>query len=286
MADQNPKEFRLQVGSCVIGLMCDSEEYVASLDDYFARPPVESSADIQLELELVSHTDWPPIPNSLFTTKTVTGNGFDIADGLITGSFDPKTASGVLRVKNVLTTGLLPRVFEQILYQAYYSARKIRGEDALLIHSAGVIAGGNGCLFVGKSGQGKSTVAGLSAKHLVINDEMNLVDLAGVEPVLHGTPFNGFFKNKSPGEAPLRGIYLLSHGPEHQLHKVGVAEAVATVAPQIVPPVGLEEAVPADIRLQMVDLAARLCDKISAHRLEFRPDEGFWDVIDRDLTGK
>ena len=34
-------------------------------------------------------------------------------------------------VKNILTKGLLPRVFEQILYQVFYSALQVRGGDVL-----------------------------------------------------------------------------------------------------------------------------------------------------------
>ncbi len=284
MVVQDEREFRLEIGSTVIGLVCESAEYASSLAEYFARPPVIAAADIRLDLQIIAHTDTPDIPNSLFTTKRVEAGSFDIADGLICGDFDPATATGTLRVKNILTKGMLPRVFEQVLYQAYYSARNVRGADGLLIHSSGVIADGAGCLFVGASGQGKSTVADLSVKYLVVNDEMNLVELTADEGILHGSPFNGFYEQKSPGQAPLRGIFLLSHGPEHRLQEVGMAEAVAAVATQIVPPVGLEDAVSPDIRLTMIDLATRLCAVAPVWRLEFTPDVGFWEIIARELA--
>ena len=286
MAQAQVNEFRLKVGRTVLGLVCDSPEYAASLDAYFGRAPVDAPADIRLDLEIVNHRDDPEIPNSLFTTKTADGRDFDIADGLISGYFDPGRAGGLLRVKNVLTHGTLPRVFEQVLYQAYYSAQAVRGREDLLIHSAGVIVDGSGYLFVGASGRGKSTVAELSAHYLVINDEINCIEYREDGPHLAASPFNGFFKPKTEATAPLRGIFTLAHGTAHEVLDIGTAEAVSAIAAQIVPPVGLEQAVPRDIRMLMIDRAMRLCSGAPVRRLEFTPDAGFWDVIIRETEGK
>lgn len=279
MADNGNREYRLEVGDFVIGLVCDSAEYAASLAVYFDRPCSEKPADISLDLIIVPHTDMPEIPNSLFTTKSITPEGFNIADGLISGRLDLIERRGELRVKNILTKGQMPRVFEQVLYQVFYSIMDVRRADALLIHSSGVLAAGGGYLFVGPSEAGKSTVAACSTDHIVLNDEMNLVEFNRDGAVLHGTPFNGFFRDKQPGRAPLKGLFLLAHGPEHEVLDLGRAEAIAAVATQVVPPVGLSAAIPADIQLRMVDLASRLCAAAPVKRLSFTPDSGFWPVI-------
>ena len=279
MTATDPREYRLAVGDCILGLVCDTPQYAESLAAYFDRPCSPQPADVSLDLVIVSHDDQPEIPNSLFVTKTVTAEGFDIAGGLISGHLDAETRRGELRVKNILTKGMLPRVFEQILYQVFYSAREVRGFDAFLVHSSGVIAEGGGYLFVGASEAGKSTVALNSRDHLVLNDEMNLVEFTPEGVVLCDTPFNGFFRDKSPGRAPLQGVFLLAHGPEHRLVPVGKAEATVAVATQIVPPVGLADPVPADVQMKMIDLSERLCGRVPVQRMEFTPDPGFWQVI-------
>ena len=277
MSDQ--RCYRLQVGPVSIELRCESPQYARSLADYFGRPSAPGAPDISLELEIVSHADIPDIPNSLVAGKSVSGHEFTIADGLITGNFDPRSRRGKLSILNILTKGQYPRVFEQVLYQAVQSAFRTAGTDALMIHSSAVATDQGGFLFVGASGTGKSTVAELSADFAVLNDEMNLVSFDNDPVELHGTPFNGFYQGKVEGTAPLRAVFLLAHGRRHELAPVGPAEAVSILSAQICPPVGLEDPFSPDIRLQMLDLAEKLFHSVPVQRLEFTPDPGFWDLI-------
>jgi hypothetical protein len=210
-----------------------------------------------------------------------------------------------LSVKAALLAGRNMRVFEQLLMQAYHSAARRRGLPGQLVHSAGVIRDGRGYLFVGESGAGKSTVAELSSDHHVLNDEIVMVtpDLAsgpadglagspagpaaGSPPgnlsgdlSLRGTPFNGFFTGKQPGSAPLVAIFLLAHGPAHRVRGVPRAEATAQITSQIVPPVGLEDALDGKATAATLETAIQLTERVPVKILEFRPDEGFWTAID------
>jgi hypothetical protein len=281
----DPREYRLRVGEVVIALVCPDAPFASSLADYFAQASDPAAADITLGLHLVSHDEMPSIPNSLILTKQLTPDGFDIADGLIRGAFDPASGTGDLHVKIILTNGQMTRVFEQILYQAFQSARQRKGYDACLVHSAGVIVDGLGYLFVGPSEAGKSTVATISHDHTVLNDEMNLVEFRPEGPRLVGTPFNGFFRDKTAGAAPLAGILLLEKGPAHRLEAVGAGQAAAAVATQITPPVGLDEVADASTSLAMVDLGARLVTATEVRRLHFTPDAGFWPLL-TDALGR
>ncbi len=263
----------------VLGLICPDEDFAASMAVYFAGESDPAEPHVRLDLSLVTHDEDPPVPNSLIITKVLKQDGFDIADGLIHGRFDPATGVGELHVKTILTNGLMTRVFEQILYQAWHSARRRAGYDACLVHSAGVIVDGRGYLFVGASEAGKTTVARLSQDRIVVNDEMNVIEFGPEGPRLVGTPFNGHFRDKQPGEAPLAAILLLAHGPEHTLETVGSGEAASTIAGQVAPPVGLEDIAGTQTRLDMLDVGARLVRSAPVRRLNFRPDAGFWPLL-------
>jgi len=280
------REYRLRVGEVVIGLVCPDGPFAASLADYFDRPSDPAPATITLDLELVPHADRPQIPTSLILTKQLSGGGFDIADGLIRGRFEPQSGRGTLQVKTILTNGQLTRVFEQILYQAFESARRRAGYDAMLVHSAGIICEDRGYLFVGPSEAGKSTVAHVSAERHVLNDEMNLVELGPDGAHLVGTPFNGYFRAKRPGRAPLAGVLLLAKGPGHALEPVGAGEAAAAVATQIAPPVGLDELASSGTTPLMLDLASRLVLGSPVRRLVFTPDAGFWPLLISSLGSR
>ncbi|HOX27196.1 MAG TPA: hypothetical protein PLL30_15785 [Candidatus Krumholzibacteria bacterium] len=273
------REYRLRVGRVVIGLVCPDANFADSLGIYFARPSDPAAATIRLDLDLVPHSDIPAIPNSLILAKTLTADGFDIAGGLIRGRFDRRSGTGELHVKTILTSGRLTRVFEQILYQAWHSARERAGYDACLIHSAGVIHADRGFLFVGASEAGKTTVARLSRDRIVLNDEMNLVEFEPGGPRLVGTPFNGHFRDKGAGAAPLAAVLLLEHGPEHRLDVVGPGAAASAIGGQVAPPVGLDGIGGGGTTQAMLEAGSRLVEAAPVRRLRFLPDAGFWPLL-------
>jgi len=273
--------YRLRLGRVVLELICPDAELVVALARYFDQASDPAEPDVSLELRLVSHGAAPTVPNSLILTKSLTADGFDIADGLISGRFDPASGRGELHVDEVLTRGLMTRVFEQILYQAFYSALRRNGWDACLVHSSAVIRDGQAFLFVGPSEAGKSTIADLSQDALVLNDEMNLVEFLPEGPRLLASPFNGHYRAKQPGTAPLTAILLPQKGPEHRLESIGEGEATACVATQIAPPVALESVAGPDVPAAMLDLASKLVQKVPVRRMIFLKNAGFWPVIAR-----
>ncbi len=282
MAETASSEYRLNLGGPTMALHCTPAAFAPALAKWFDRPSDSGSAHINLQFELITHADTLILPNSLLKTKTLGPNGnFDIANGLISGHFDRATGQGHVRAKGALTRGLLMRVMEQIFYQAFHSARQAAGSEAFLVHSSAVIAKGSGFLFVGPSEAGKTTAALNSSAHHVLGDEMTLVLPSPAGSLIEGTPFNGTFKSKRPGKAPLRAVFLLQQAKQHRISPMNQAEAASFMAAEIVPPVGLDQVPGPDTVPAMVDLAAGVLEKVPVFRLELLPDPGFWTVIDK-----
>jgi hypothetical protein len=276
-------ECRIAVGGVVLGLECSSEAYAASLREYFATGATDDTPDIRLTLDVFGDDEPVAVPDSLVATKRLAGDEFTAAGGLVAGRYDPTARRGELRVHWVLTKDQMTRVFEQVLYQAFYSARAARRYEAVLMHASGVVRSGAGFLFVGASGTGKSTVADLSQDDVVVNDEVCLVELGAGGPTLCSTPFNGLYRRKRAARAPLRAVVLLAHGPAHRLEPVGAAAAVAALTGQVVAPLGLEDTLSPRISVRMLDLAGRLAASAPVRRLFFTPDPGFWRVLDDEF---
>jgi len=280
MAGTEKQQCRLVVGDLVMDLNCYPPALADVLANWFIQEASDRPADLDLDLELVAHEDIPELPNSLLANKLVGSDGsFDVAGGLITGCLDRTGARGSIRPKATLARGRLLRILEQIFYQAFHSANTLRGGDACLVHSSAVIADGAGFLFVGPSGAGKSTVAQLSTNHHVLGDEMQLLAPEGEGFTVRSTPFNGTFRSKLPGQAPLRAIFILEQADAHRLTAIGPAEAASALAAEIVPPVGLDELPTPDTLPAMVEYAARILEYTPVWRLEFLPDPGFWEIL-------
>lgn len=280
MAKKNNNEFRLAVGDLVIGLICPSEDYAESMMNYFGVASSKKKPDIRLTLNPIPHNNIIKIPNSLFTTKVVRGSTFNISNNLVSGNLK-KDGSGEINFKECLAEGQLTRVFEQLLYQAFYSACKIKKNNAFLVHSSGAIYRNKGFLFFGPSGSGKSTVANLSRKHHVLNDEICLISNKGDKVYLNYTPYNGFYTDKKQGYAPLKAIFYLKHGISHKIADIKKSEAIKLLAKEIVPPISLTETIKSSTFMDMLNKAERLYDKVDIKKLVFLPDGGFWDEIDK-----
>lgn len=283
MSEVSNREISLVVGELIIGLICPSEEFAQQMKEYFGINHTIDNADIRFNLNLVPHRKRLIIPDSIFKTKVIDDDKFIIGNNLVTGYIDQEQKKGELWVKTDLTKGRIRRVFEQVLYQAYYSVSKMKCPDSFLVHSSGVIYKDKGFLFVGPSGSGKSTVASLSKDYHVINDEICLISLRNGKAMLYSTPFNGLFKEKSDGSAELVSIFFLEHGKTHKLVELEKISAIKTLAKEIVPPIALNELLTSKTFLEMIDMATRLYQIVQMKKLLFLPDNGFWKEIDANL---
>lgn len=274
-------EFKLRVGNAVLALVFEDERDSIATARYFRRSSVSDTADVTVSIRFKDDIRGRSrVPSSLFLTKKGDGNGFSMADGLIEGRFSPASGEGELTVQRLITRGGYSRIFEQVFYQAYRSAVCRKGADSFLLHSSGIIRGGRGYAFTGPSGSGKSTVTRLTTGARILNDEIAAIDLSGAGPVIMDTPFNGYYRKKKEGEAPLAGIMLLEQAPIHRISRTTSIERVKSLAREIIPLIGLEMPYSPSIYITMLGKASEACARIPLYVMEFRRDSGFWDKID------
>ena len=159
-----------------------------------------------------------------------------------------------------------------------------RGKGAE-VHACGMAdANGNGHLFVGQSGAGKSTIARL-LKDLpgltILSDDRIALRSKGGEPWIFGTPWHGDARLASPHSAPLRTVLFLSKHPANDLVPLPRAAVVARLfACSFLPffdPAALE------FGLSFLDGVAR---DAACYELRFRPDSGVLSLVDKLIYGK
>jgi len=99
------------------------------------------------------------------------------------------------------------------------------------VHACGLEdSDGQGYLFLGHSGAGKTTMARLWQKaggvQVLSDDRVILRSWAG-KTWMYGTPWHGEAKLALPARTPLRQIFFLRHGTSNEVVPLGGAEALA-----------------------------------------------------------
>ncbi len=141
--------------------------------------------------------------------------------------------------------------------QFYHRLLKFNG---WLLHASAVAVDGNAYLFSAPCGTGKSTHTGLWRQCFgdaaeILNDDKPAIRHLEDGLWVYGTPFSGKVDLSANKRARLRGICMLSQGPENVIHRLSVAEALPLIMQQTVRP---------PVAASMEQLLARLDEALQA----------------------
>ncbi len=124
----------------------------------------------------------------------------------------------------------------QELFENYFrilAAYRLAERGGALLHSAGIVDGGEAFVFFGRSGAGKSTISrlGLAAGRLVLSDDLNALCSAGRRTVVEKVPFAGDLgQTRTPRESyPLRSLLALEKGAESGRRTVSAGRTLAAL---------------------------------------------------------
>jgi len=146
------------------------------------------------------------------------------------------------------------------------------------VHACGVVdSSGNGHLFVGQSGAGKTTIAKLWQNEngaTVLSDDRIILRQWGNRLWMYGTPWHGEAEFASPEKAPLKSVYFLAKGIKNEMIPLKQSDAAALLFARSFPPYydqqGLEFT---------LTFLAELVRSIPCYELPFRPDEKILEFI-------
>ena len=121
----------------------------------------------------------------------------------------------------------------------FYNETILRG--AFFLHSAALAVNGEGFVFTGPCGAGKSTHASLWRKHfgdkvISVNDDKPAVRIIDGVPYICGTPFSGKHDINTNVKVPLCGISILCQSKENSISKISAAQAIPVLMEQTLRP--------------------------------------------------
>lgn len=124
--------------------------------------------------------------------------------------------------------------------------REVITRGAFFLHSAALAVDGEGFVFTGPCGAGKSTHAALWRRYfgdkvISVNDDKPAVRFFDGIPYVCGTPFSGKHDINTNVKVPLCGISILSQCPNNSIKRVKSSEAMTVLMEQTLRPETVKE---------------------------------------------
>jgi hypothetical protein len=168
------------------------------------------------------------------------------------------------------TPGALDHTLMQLLTLSLMS----RGRG-MMLHACGIEHHGRGYLFLGNSGDGKSTMARLwGNRGLVLNDDRIVLRRSEGVVQMYGTPWHGDFRSGVSHGVPLERCFFLDRGESNEAIGIKGSAACSMLLARAFLPLWDKDGV----RFTL-DFASELVAEIPTHVLTFVPTEEVADFI-------
>lgn len=153
--------------------------------------------------------------------------------------------------------------------------------QVIIIHGAGIVTDGNGYVFFGPSGIGKTTISRLWVKRgaKLLNDDRVAIYRADGGWRVAGTPWHGEEPVVSPDHAPLKGIVRLRQSADNRVRPMSAVEGLSELLACALIPFFSREGIELAI-----DLMSGLHESVPIVELSLRPEDAaltvFLDAMD------
>jgi hypothetical protein len=196
------------------------------------------------------------------------GSTWDFRRGDFRARWDSESGNGqVLQSLNPYALDSVLRILHTVM---------LAPRGGFLLHAASAVKNGDGFVFSGVSGAGKTTISSLAPEGVrLLSDEVSYIVPTEASFLAYGTPFCGeLARNGENTFAPLKCVYLLAHGKENRISTISAPEAVRLLMRNV-----LFFAQDELLVRQVFVAVNKLVDTVPVCRLEFLPDSRVWEMI-------
>jgi hypothetical protein len=155
---------------------------------------------------------------------------------------------------------------DELLFAHHFAHR-----GGMVVHGCGLVARGEGLLFCGHSGAGKTTTAALWRAHhrgtRVLSDDRVVLRARRGRWWMYGTPWHGSGRFARPEGVPLSRVFFLQQARRSRVRPLSEPAAAAELFARSFPPPWSRRDV-----ARVLDACAQVAGKVECGRLEFAKD--------------
>lgn len=169
------------------------------------------------------------------------------------------------------------------IFLAYLFSTHALKRQMLKFHCSVIAYQGQGVLFLGPSGIGKTTQAELWQKYqnaIIINGDVGFVQSKEKEVVVWGTPWHGSSPYCENMCVPVAGIIVLKQKKTNKLRRISAFEMVSQVGRNILYPTWLENGTETAL-----DILDQILKTIPVYELTNKADEESVQLVKQEIFG-
>ncbi len=212
---------KIEIADFTFKFKSEQKKVLGILEKRYKKFFIGSKAEFFFEINFLKKPSLPFRPSIIFKEKKLI-----IKRGDFYCVLDIKNKKGSLEIS--------PKVQSFDSFLRVLCSWLLINKTGFLLHCAGAIMNNKGCLFVGKSGAGKSTIAKCFAGHRsqvtgheILTDELVPLRIEKGKVKIYGSPFWGEMKNKGenkPGGIELEKIFFLKKAKVNRVNEVSKSE--------------------------------------------------------------
>jgi hypothetical protein len=155
-----------------------------------------------------------------------------------------------------------------------YYLTALKGD--IFIHGSGVSHKGRGYLFTGRSGRGKTTIAGIfnGSGSEVVHDDRLVIRQNDRGVFMYNTPV---YENEKYRKTGLSSIYIIDHGKTNESRSLSPSDAVSSVMANCI-----QHHWDSGLINNLAGSIIQLIDRVKVKRLKFVPDSTLVSFIEQD----
>jgi hypothetical protein len=274
----SPKTFLINSGPLIVGVKGVKKEFLGEFERKYSPFFVErGNPDFTLEV-FEKDEQFLGNENGLLKLeeKVEDGNKVLLSNFAKGYEIDRNGTSMVFIQKNVNSVSYFTSLENHFRWVFSY---RILKDGGFLLHSSSFIKNDKAHLFIGDSGDGKSTVAEFArnAGHKILSDDLNIIFKKGDEYYATSSPFYGQMsqEEKCKESYKVGSCYRLRKNSENRLKKMSIAESLVVFIPCCV--------FIDDKKIRNENLISSVIEfmrKVPSFELFFKKEETFLDLIE------